>query len=77
MGAQQSFHSARLMGAWVIEMTDLDAAHAAIALCRSDTPAILEVRHTLWGVQVRTESQTAADLLARCYAAPAEVPLAA
>jgi hypothetical protein len=77
MPASESIHSARLMGAWVIDMTDLDAAHAAIALCRSRLSATLEVRHTLWGVQVRTESQDAADTLAGCYAQPAPVALAA
>ena len=68
MGPQSSFHSARLMGAWVIDMADLDAAHTAIALCKAETPADLEVRHTLWGVQVRTDSDAAADFLAGHYA---------
>ena len=77
MSSQDSFHSARIMGAWVIDMIDLDAAHAAIALCRSTSPAALEVRHTLWGVQVRTDSQTAADLLADSYVHPAKIALAA
>ncbi len=76
MGQQESFHSACLMGAWIIDMTDLDAAHAAIALCRAKTAASLEVRHTLWGVQVRTDSAAAAGLLADHYA-PAGVRLAA
>ncbi len=68
MGQQESFHSARLMGAWIIDMTDLDAAHAAIALCKARTAASLEVRHTLWGVQVRTDNGDAAILLADHYA---------
>ena len=76
MGQQESFHSACLMGAWIIDMTDLDAAHAAIALCKVQTPASLEVRHTLWGVQVRTDSVDAAGFLADHYA-PAGVRLAA
>ncbi len=76
MGQQESFHSARLMGAWIIDMTDMDAAHAAIALCKAETPASLEVRHTLWGVQVRTDSGDAAGFLADHYA-PAGVRLAA
>ena len=67
MGYRESFHSACLMGAWIIDMTDLDAAHAAIALCRTRTAASLEVRHTLWGVQVRTESGDAAGILADHY----------
>ena len=77
MGTPESFHSARLMGAWVIDMTDMDAAHAAIALCRSQTSATLEVRQTLWGVQVRTDSQHAADVLAERYVEPARAALAA
>ena len=77
MATPESFHSARLMGAWVIDMNDLDAAHAAIACCRSETSADLEVRHTLWGVQVRTDSQSAADVLALRYAKDAVVALAA
>ncbi len=76
MGQQESFHSACLMGAWIIDMTDLEAAHAAIALCKARTPACLEVRHTLWGVQVRTDSGDAASLLADHYA-PTGVRLAA
>ena len=76
MGQQESFHSACRMGAWIIDMTDLDAAHAAIRLCKAETLASLEVRHTLWGVQVRTESGDAADFLADHYA-PAGVRLAA
>ena len=76
MGLQESFHSACLMGAWIIDMTDLDAAHAVIALCKSQAPADLEVRHTLWGVQVRTESGAAAGFLADHYT-PASVALAA
>ena len=67
MGQQESFHSACLMGAWIIDMTDMDAAHAAIALCKAETPATLEVRHTLWGVQVRTDSQDAAGFIADHY----------
>ena len=77
MATPESFHSARIMGAWVIDMNDLDAADAAIACCRSETTAELEVRHTLWGVQVRTGSQAAADLLAQRYARDAVVALAA
>ena len=77
MGMQNTFHSARLMGAWVIDMADLDAAHAAVAHCRSRLPALLEVRHTLWGVQVKTDSQAAADLLAASYAEPSRPALAA
>ena len=76
MGQQESFHSACLMGAWIIDMTDLKAAHAAIALCKARTPASLEVRHTLWGVQVRTDSNVAASLLTDHYA-PAGARLAA
>ncbi len=76
MDQQESFHSACLMGAWIIDMVDMDAAHAAIALCRTKTPASLEVRHTLWGVQVRTDSSDAAGVLAEHYA-PAGVRLAA
>ena len=68
MPTAQSFHSARLMGGWVIDMGDGEAAHAAIAICRSGTTAVLEVRQTLWGVQVRTDSQVAADMLAGGYA---------
>ena len=68
MGQQESFHSACLMGAWIIDMTDLDAAHAAIASCKAQTLASLEVRHTLWGVQVRTDSGDAASILADQYA---------
>ncbi|WP_174301566.1 hypothetical protein [Caulobacter sp. S45] len=67
MGQLESFHSACLMGAWIIDMTDLDAAHAAIALCKAQTHATLEVRHTLWGVQVRTDSGDAAGFLADHY----------
>ena len=77
MAKPESFHSACLMGAWVIDMNDLDAAHAAIASCRSQLPAALEVRHTLWGVQVRTDSQAAADVLEQRYAKDAGVALAA
>ena len=77
MGTHNTFHSARLMDAWVIDMADLEAAQAAIALCRSRTSAILEVRHTLWGVQVRTDSQAAADLLATGYMQPDRPALAA
>ena len=69
MGQQESFHSARLMGAWIIDMTDADAAHKAIALCKRDGEASLEVRHTLWSVQVRTESEASANALGRYYAA--------
>ena len=76
MGQQESFHSACLMGAWIIDMTDLDAAHAVIALCRAEMSASLEVRHTLWGVQVRTDSQDAAAFLADRYS-PAQIRLAA
>ena len=76
MGQQVSFHSACLMGVWVIDMTDLEAAQAAIALCKSQTTWTLEVRHTLWGVQVRTDSAAAAGFLAEHYA-PAGVALAA
>jgi hypothetical protein len=76
MGQQESFHSACLMGAWIIDMTDLDAAHAAIALCKVEMSANLEVRHTLWGVQVRTDSGTAAGFLADHYA-PNAIALAA
>ena len=76
MGQQESFHRACLMGAWIIDMSDLDAAHAAIALCKSRTTAILEVRHTLWGVQVRTDSAVAAEFLAGHYA-PTNVARAA
>ncbi len=77
MGMPRTFHSARLMGGWVIDMADLAAAHAAVALCRSRVTAVLEVRHTLWGVQVRTDSQDAADLLARSYAEAGRPALAA
>ncbi len=76
MGQQESFHSACLMGAWIIDMTDLDAAHAVIALCKTQTASSLEVRHTLWGVQVRTDSDDVASFLAKHYSAEA-VPLAA
>ena len=76
MGQQSSFHSACLMGAWIIDMTDRDAAHAAIALCKTQAPATLEVRHTLWGVQVRTDNAAAADFLAGHYS-PGDVALAA
>jgi hypothetical protein len=71
MPSPESFHSARLMGAWVVDMADLDAARRAIAACQSRLEATLEVRHTLWGVQVRTDSQDAVDLLAGCFAQPA------
>ncbi len=78
MGQQPSFHSACLMGAWIIDMTDLDAAHAAISLCKRDVGALLEVRHTLWGVQVRTDDEGAAGFLADHYAIKADkVALAA
>jgi hypothetical protein len=77
MPSPESFHSARLMGAWVIDMTDVELAHAAVALCRSRTGAKLEVRHTLWGVQVRTDSQDIAELLAHRYAGPTAAALAA
>ena len=70
MGQQSSLHTSRLMGAWIIDMADLDAAHCAVALCKAEVDAPLEVRHTLWGVQVRTDSETAADCLARHYAPP-------
>ena len=76
MGQPESFHSACLMGAWIIDMSDLDAAHAAIALCKSGTSANLEVRHTLWSVQVRTDRADVASFLADHYA-PARVALAA
>ena len=76
MGRHESFHSACLMGAWIIDMIDLDAAHVAIRLCKAQTPASLEVRHTLWGVQVRTDSGDAANFLADHYA-PAGGRLAA
>ena len=77
MGTQDTFHSARIMGAWVVDMVDPEGAQAAIALCRSRTPAVLEVRQTLWGVQVKTDSQAAADLLAVGYVQPNRPALAA
>ena len=77
MPSPESFHSARLMGAWVIDMADMDAAHAAIALCRSRTAAALEGRPPPGGVQVRTDSQAAADLLAGFYGEPARTAIAA
>jgi hypothetical protein len=73
---QSSFHSARLMGAWIIDMADLDAAHAAISQCKAATAAVIEVRHTLWGVQVRTESQQAADCLKASYSPTTAAPVA-
>ncbi len=76
MAQPESFHSARLMGAWIIDMTDMDAAHRAIARCKAELSGALEVRHTLWGVQVRTDDQAAAQLLADRYASSA-VALAA
>ena len=76
MGQQDFFHSTCMMGAWIVDMTDRDAAHAAIAQCKARTPASLEVRHTLWGVQVRTDSGDAASLLADHYA-PVAARLAA
>ena len=76
MGQQSSLHTSCLMGAWIIDMADVDAAHCAIALCKAEVEAALEVRHTLWGVQVRTDSEPAADCLARHYA-PSGVALAA
>jgi hypothetical protein len=66
-----------LLGGWIIDMADASAADAAIALCRSTTLAELEVRHSLWGVQVRTVDKAAADLIARCYAEPSVTALAA
>ena len=76
MAGTGSFHSACLMGGWIIDMADMDAAHASIAFCKAETPSVLEVRHTLWGVQVRTDSEAAAQLLADRYAS-LTVPLAA
>ncbi len=76
MGRQESFHSACLMGAWIIDMNEVDAAHAAIACCRAQLSAVLEVRHTLWGVQVRTDSQEAARFIDDHYT-PDGVALAA
>ena len=76
MAQPESFHSACLMGAWIIDMTDMDAAHSAIAMCKANTPSAMEVRQTLWGVQVRTDCRAAADLLAERYAA-SSVALAA
>lgn len=71
--------SSKLMGGWVIDMADMDAAHAVIAACRAQLTAALEVRQTLWGVQVRTESDDAADYMASHYAdgRAGQVPLAA
>jgi hypothetical protein len=66
-----------LLGGWIIDMTNGPAADAAIAFCRSTISAELEVRHSLWGVQVRTADKGAADLIARCYAEPEPVALAA
>ncbi len=68
MSQPESFHIACLMGAWIIDMSDMDAAHAAIALCKAESLSALEVRHTLWGVQVRTTCPTAAQVLADRYA---------
>ena len=76
MGQQSSLHTSCLMGAWIIDMADLDAAHCAIALCKTEVDAALEVRHTLWGVQVRTDSESAAECLGRHYT-PAGIALAA
>ena len=76
MAQQQSFHSACRMGAWIIDMADLDAAHAAIACCKAEIDPDIEVRHTLWGVQVRTDDQAVADWLAAHYT-PSAVALAA
>lgn len=77
MGPQDSFHSARLMGSWIIDMADLKAAHDAIALCRSESVASLEVRHTLWGVQVRTDSDSAADFITSHYSPASGIPAVA
>ena len=76
MGRQESFHSACLMGAWIIDMNEVEPAHAAIARCKAQLAAVLEVRHTLWGVQVRTDSQEAARFIDDHYM-PAGVALAA
>ena len=62
-----SLHSGCLMGAWIIDMSDMDAAHMAIAQCKAETSSAMEVRQTLWGVQVRTDSRAAAQLLADRY----------
>lgn len=81
MSSAPALTSSKLMGGWVIDMGDLEAAHAVIAACRGELQAILEVRHTLWGVQVRTENDDAADYVASHYgdASPvaAQVSLAA
>ena len=76
MGQKSSLHTACLMGAWIIDMADMDAAHSAIACCKAEVDAAIEVRHTLWGVQVRTDSRIAADCLASHYT-PADIALAA
>ena len=76
MGRRESFHSACLMGAWIIDMNEVDAAHAAISLCKTEVSAGLEVRHTLWGVQVRTDSPEVARFLDAHYS-PTGVALAA
>ena len=68
MGQIASFHSARMMGGWVIDMADLDAAHEAIDSYKTHHSRLLEVRHTLWGVQVRTDDDGAAEYLASHYA---------
>jgi hypothetical protein len=74
MSSTPALTSSKLMGGWVIDMGDLDAAHAVIDACRSELQAILEVRHTLWGVQVRTDSDDAADYVASHYGEPAGAP---
>lgn len=71
MSSAPALTSSKLMGGWVIDMGDLDAADAVIAACRTDLQAILEVRHTLWGVQVRTDSDAAAGYVSSHYGVPA------
>lgn len=74
MSSSPALTRSKLMGGWVIDMGDLDAAHAVIAACRSELQAILEVRETLWGVQVRTDSDDAAGFVASHYGEPVEAP---
>lgn len=63
-----TLREARIMGQWMLDMDDRNGAEAAIASLPPALRATVEVRRSIWGAQVRTDSEAAAHWVKDHYA---------